>query len=256
MLLNLLPKNFFRKVSSDHPHVNLGKVLDKKFKKFEKIAKPNIKKNLNIENDEIALIKNKSNVFAGIQLDYKTDPLRKLKRFFIKIQNIRLRKILSVFSFIILKLNGLYFKLGFFFNKYYKYSFEFFFSQPKWKKSYQFSNNIDKFGLRKIDIKWNIKNKDLENYNELIKETIGTEGHLIKLMKTQTSKKFTIMGLLACTLHVLLKLVNLNNGVVNSNLKLFDYENIYICGSSVFPFVGYTNPTWTITTLSLRLSKD
>ena len=45
------------------------------------------------------------------------------------------------------------------------------------------------------------------------------------------------------------------NGVVNSDLKLFNYDNIYVCGSSVFPFNGYTNPTWTIMTLALRLSE-
>ena len=86
-----------------------------------------------------------------------------------------------------------------------------FFSQtPNEKNHISLSNNIDKFGLRKIDIKWNIKNKDLENYNELIKETIGTEGHLIKSDEDTNFKKiFTIMGLLACTLHVLLKLVKI-----------------------------------------------
>ena len=41
----------------------------------------------------------------------------------------------------------------------------------------------------------------------------------------------------------------------NSDLKLFNYDNIYVCGSSVFPFNGYTNPTWTIMTLALRLSE-
>ena len=63
------------------------------------------------------------------------------------------------------------------------------------------------------------------------------------------------MGLLdypSCTTKIT---KHLNNGVVNPNLKLIDYENIYVCGSSVFPFVGYTNPTWTIMTLALRLSK-
>ena len=37
---------------------------------------------------------------------------------------------------------------------------------------------------------WNIKHKDLENYNELIKETIGTEGHLIKSDEDTNFKKF------------------------------------------------------------------
>jgi len=45
-----------------------------------------------------------------------------------------------------------------------------------------------------------------------------------------------------------------SGGDVDFNLKLFDYNNVYVCGSSVFPKNGFTNPTWTIMTLSNRLS--
>ncbi len=44
------------------------------------------------------------------------------------------------------------------------------------------------------------------------------------------------------------------NGCVDKNLKIFDYKNIYICGSSVFKLNGFTNPTWTIMSLANRLS--
>ena len=49
--------------------------------------------------------------------------------------------------------------------------------------------------------------------------------------------------------------ININEGVVDKNLKIFEYENIFVCGSSVFPFNGFTNPTWTIMCLALRLSE-
>ena len=39
------------------------------------------------------------------------------------------------------------------------------------------------------------------------------------------------------------------------NLKLFNYDNIYVSGSSVFNINGFTNPTWTIMSLSYRLSE-
>ena len=45
-----------------------------------------------------------------------------------------------------------------------------------------------------------------------------------------------------------------SGGDVDFNLKLFDYNNVYVCGSSVFPKNGFTNPTWTIMTLSNKLS--
>ena len=45
-----------------------------------------------------------------------------------------------------------------------------------------------------------------------------------------------------------------NNGVVDSNLKVYDTNNLYVCGSSVFPTNGWANPTFTIIALSLRLA--
>jgi len=44
------------------------------------------------------------------------------------------------------------------------------------------------------------------------------------------------------------------NGVVNKNCKVFGLDNLYIAGSSVFPTIGYANPTLTIVALALRLS--
>ena len=48
---------------------------------------------------------------------------------------------------------------------------------------------------------------------------------------------------------------NLNNSVVDKNLKLHDIKNLYICGSSVFPTGGHANPTLSIVQLSLRLGE-
>jgi choline dehydrogenase-like flavoprotein len=48
---------------------------------------------------------------------------------------------------------------------------------------------------------------------------------------------------------------NSKHGVVDSNLKLFDADNVFVCGSSVFPTNGWVNPTFTIIALSFRLSK-
>ena len=45
-----------------------------------------------------------------------------------------------------------------------------------------------------------------------------------------------------------------DRGVVNANCRLFDVENVSIAGSSVFPTIGYANPTLTILALSLRLA--
>lgn len=44
-------------------------------------------------------------------------------------------------------------------------------------------------------------------------------------------------------------------GVVDKNLKVFGVNDVYVCGSSVFPTVGYSNPTLTIVALALRLAE-
>ena len=45
-----------------------------------------------------------------------------------------------------------------------------------------------------------------------------------------------------------------DRGVVDADCRLFDVENVSIAGSSVFPTIGYANPTLTILALSLRLA--
>jgi len=42
-------------------------------------------------------------------------------------------------------------------------------------------------------------------------------------------------------------------GVVDANCKVFDVDNLFIGGSSVFPTGGHTNPTYSIVQLALRL---
>ena len=257
ILLNLLNKknNNLGKFLSDHPHVNLGKIRSSEIQFFKKILKPNIKLNLKIKTHEAALILKNKKYFCGVQVDYKLDPTRQLIRFFIKIKNLKLRLILNFFSFFVKKINGLVHMFGFFFNRYYKYSFEFFFSQnPNYVNKLYLTDKFDKFGLRKANIKWDLQKDDLKNYTKLLKKSSFDKGFFIKTENFQ--KIFNKHGLVglhpSCTTKIG---INKKNGVVDKNLKVFGYENIYVVGSSVFPNNGYTNPTWTIMTLALRLAE-
>lgn len=261
LLLNLLKngnKNLGRYLS-DHTHVNLGKVIEKQIKNYKKIAKPNIKMNLGLNDEnEIAAIFENNKYFLGVQLDYKIDPFKKIRRYYLKLKNLKVRKIINLFYFIFSKLNGLFYKLGIILGKYYKYSFELYFSQnPSATNFVNLSNKKDEFGLKKININWKLNQDDIENYKILIDKSIGENGKLGNYFKINNFQKFFFNYDLAglhpsCTTKIG---TNIEDGVVDKNLKLFEYQNIYVCGSSVFPFNGFTNPTWTIMCLALRLSE-
>jgi choline dehydrogenase-like flavoprotein len=44
-------------------------------------------------------------------------------------------------------------------------------------------------------------------------------------------------------------------GVVNKELQIHGFKNIFVAGSSVFPTGGGTNPTFTVVMLSERLGR-
>ncbi len=266
LLMNLLPDKIesIGKFLSDHAHVNLCKIKHNQIKEYIDILKPNIKNNLKDfsfdKKEEAAQVFEYNNFFAGVQLDYKIDPLRRLRRYFLKVSNITIRRFLNFFGFFVLKFNGFLSKLGLLLNKYYKYSFEFYFSQHQNYKNFVEldKNKLDGYGLKKINIHWDLLSDDIDKIDYIINSSVGSDGKLLRSNNNLNfSKNFYNYGLAglhpSCTTMIGDKE---KGGVVNSDLKLHNYNNLYICGSSTFPQNGFTNPTWTIMTLAKRLSEN
>ena len=105
-----------------------------------------------------------------------------LRRFFLKIPFKYIRKFLSILSYILTRLNGFYAKLGLLFGNYYQYSFEFFFSQSQDinNKVSLDEKSVDVFGLKKVNISWNISLNDQNKYNKIINKTVYKIKHKLK----------------------------------------------------------------------------
>jgi choline dehydrogenase-like flavoprotein len=43
-------------------------------------------------------------------------------------------------------------------------------------------------------------------------------------------------------------------GVVDSNCRVYGVDNLFVAGSSVFPTVGFSNPTITIVAMACRMA--
>jgi hypothetical protein len=247
LLLNLLERGETLVNIKDHPHIKIGQ-LNKinKFIEFGKyfITKKNIEKNI--------FIKNK--LFSGIQLSSLSahDKILNLKKIFIRQDNL-IYKFLTIF---LIANIFIFYKLYYYIQKKinrFNYCFEFFFSQNNNNNCINLNNKItDKFGLRKINIIWKTSAVEKKYYNIIINKFFRVNGILNKKKESFNESNIYVGLHPSCSTPISNKKKTLS---VDKNLKILDYKNIYVCGSSVFPENGFTNPTWTIMVLANRLAQ-
>jgi hypothetical protein len=128
-----------------------------------------------------------------------------------------------------------------------------------WIQLAQETNSESKINVGEYNtsILWNLSEKDLENYFEIIKavelqtKNIGFSLYHSKTVKTVKDLEETALPAfhLAGTTRMSKKETD---AVVDENCKLLKIENCYILGSSVFTTAGWINPTLTIMALSIR----
>ena len=121
-------------------------------------------------------------------------------------------------------------------------------------------NKLDKYGQPRVKLYYKKLKKDLHNKRILIFGNSGIKDLGRIRVKNWVSDYMNFpendetggkhhMGGTAMS-------ISKDRGIVDKNLKLFDHENIFVLGSSVYPSGGgYANPTFTIVQLALRLSK-
>jgi choline dehydrogenase-like flavoprotein len=136
---------------------------------------------------------------------------------------------------------------------------------PNFSSRITLADELDKFGMKRANLDWRLSELDMRTIKR------GAEGFAKEFASLGLGRVRIFDWLLADTPE----LPSLNekndvaghhhmcttrmgtsaqNGVVDSNQKVFGINNFYVAGSSVFPTGGHANPTLTITQMSLRLA--
>ncbi len=121
------------------------------------------------------------------------------------------------------------------------------------------SGSKDLFGQHKIDVNWQIEDKDLSNAYRAM-ELAGLEFGRLGLGRAYGAlfadashwPKNLEAGRHHCGTTRMTD--DPKTGVVDKNCRLNRVSNLYIAGSSLFPTIGYANPTLSIVALALRLA--
>jgi choline dehydrogenase-like flavoprotein len=121
------------------------------------------------------------------------------------------------------------------------------------------SDSTDYFGQRKINVDWQVHNRDLDNAYRAMELAAMEFGRLgLGRAYGEIFKDHSLWpGNMEAGKHhcgTTRMTDNPKTGVVDKNCKLNNVSNLYIAGSSLFPTIGYANPTLTIVALALRLA--
>lgn len=118
----------------------------------------------------------------------------------------------------------------------------------------------DALGMRKIRMNWSIKPEDIHNAGKVMAH-IGKHIGALGLGRLQYSKPVpqdNVDALQFSTASHHMGTTRMSqkpaDGVVNADGRVHHMDNLYVAGSSLFPTVGFSNPTLTIVALAERLA--
>jgi choline dehydrogenase-like flavoprotein len=136
--------------------------------------------------------------------------------------------------------------------------------EPNFSSRITLGDELDQFGMKRANLDWQLSELDIRTIKR------GTESFAKAFAELGLGRVRIFDWLLAdtpefpgldegdvggnhhmCTTRMG---TSAQNGVVDSNQKVFGINNFYVAGSSVFSTGGHANPTLTITQMSLRLA--
>lgn len=118
------------------------------------------------------------------------------------------------------------------------------------------TDDEDALGLRRLNLEWRFDRKDIENLSRGARLFAGFLEHskLGRLSDSDlhfdpaASAELSRHHIGATRMHD-----DPRQGVVDRNCKVHGIDNLYVCGTSVFPTAGLVNPTLTVMALAARL---
>jgi len=120
------------------------------------------------------------------------------------------------------------------------------------------TNDIDSFGLRRIQLNWQLCDRDLKTIRVL---SINSAQEMARLNRARvqlapfildTNLEIPATGF-GHHMGTTRMSADPRHGVVDENCRVHGIQNLFLAGSSVFPKCGGRNPTLTIVLLALRL---
>ncbi len=121
------------------------------------------------------------------------------------------------------------------------------------------SNERDSLGLRRTHLHWHLPIEDFGPVIELFERwmnALGGAGQArIKWERKQPPAEGDHVGVGYHHMGTTRMSADPEYGVVNADGRIWDRENLYIAGSSIYPAAGYANPTLTIVAMAARLAE-
>jgi choline dehydrogenase-like flavoprotein len=132
-------------------------------------------------------------------------------------------------------------------------------TEPNPESRVVLSHKRDLLGMPKVNIHWQLTERDSRDFNRfktLLFGELARLGFKIDPIDHQLDDQGWPVGLVAAKHHAGTTRMHTDpkKGVVDANARVHGLENLYIAGNSVFPTSGFSNPTFTIGALSIRLA--
>ena len=134
---------------------------------------------------------------------------------------------------------------------------------PNPKSRVLLSDQRDQLGMQRLALDWHLSEIDIQTMQRLLYH-LGHEFGRLGYGRLRREPALLHTGQLASQIEVQGGYHHMGTtrmgqseteGVVDSNAKVFDTDNLFIAGSSIFPTGGCANPTLTIVALTLRLAE-